>query len=324
MVKKFLFTLFILSGFTLLIYIGTAPDLPTLGGEPILYSNHCRQNLQLTLIDAIDTAKESIHLISFGLSDKAILKALKDKEDKNIFIYYDTRSSPNIKKILNKSNVFPITENGFLHQKILIIDKKMVFLGSANFTKSSLRMHDNLVVGFYHPRIAEFLTKKTPFSPSQLQTSIAGQKIDLWILPDSKNHAINHLKSIIRLSHKKITVAMFTLTHPQVVEELINAKKRGVKVQVMVDFHSGTGVSAQAVSKLKENKIPVLLSKGQKLMHHKFLYVDESILVLGSTNWTKAAFYKNRDCFVSLYQLSEKQKSFMNHLCSSLISECKK
>ena len=32
------------------------------------------------------------------------------------------------------------------------------------------------------------------------------------------------------------------------------------------------------------------------LLHHKWIYIDQTTLVLGSANLTQAAFKKNRDC----------------------------
>ena len=42
-----------------------------------------------------------------------------------------------------------------MHQKVIVIDKKQIWLGSANLTNESLNLHNNLVSGLYHPDIAE-------------------------------------------------------------------------------------------------------------------------------------------------------------------------
>ena len=201
-----------------------------------------------------------------------------------------------------------------MHQKIVVIDKSLVFLGTANLTQYSLQMHDNLLIGLYSPKIAKFLVDKTPFSPSHMTTFVAGQKIDLWILPDAKNYALDHLVKLLRQAKQKIFVAMFTFTHPTLMQELIEAKKRGVSVEVAIDRTSSKGASKETIKTLKEHFIPVRTSIGMQFLHHKFLLVDEKHLVLGSANWTKSAFYKNRDCFLILHDLKKEQKSFMKNL----------
>ena len=63
-------------------------------------------------------------------------------------IYYDPQSSPNVRSMLPNAEVHPIRGDGLMHHKIMILDEEVVFLGSTNMTVSSLRMHDNLVIGF--------------------------------------------------------------------------------------------------------------------------------------------------------------------------------
>ena len=114
---------------------------------------------------------------------------------------------------------------------------------------------------------------------------------------------------------------MFTFTHMGLVEEIVKAKRRGVDVRVVVDMNSGIGVSAKCIEVLKASQVNVQLSQGPQLLHHKFIYIDENILVTGSSNWTKAAFYKNHDCFLILRQLNKDQRKFMNKLWQCIQTE---
>ena len=58
-----------------------------------------------------------------------------------------------------------------------------------------------------------------------------------------------------------------------------------------------------------------------QLLHHKFILIDDQTLLVGSANWTKAAFYKNSDCFLILHNLTDDQKTFMNRLWTRLEAE---
>lgn len=299
-----------------LVWKSLTPILPKPDEPPRLYSNQCQQDLTLTFLEAIRQSTHSLYLVMFGLSDPAILKALENKAKKQIqtTVYYDLNGSPNLYKILETCEIHPIRLPGLMHQKIFIIDDEMVFLGSANMTTQSLRMHDNLVIGFNNKKIASFLKEKVPYSSGHVSTAIGGQDVDLWILPDPKGNALAELRKRLRNATKTIRVALFTLTHPSLLDELIMARRRGVKVTVVVDMHSGLGASAQAVSALKKAKVPVLFSQGTQLLHHKFVYIDEQLLFTGSANWTKAAFTKNSDCLLLLRNLTIDQQSFMNYL----------
>lgn len=245
-----------------------------------------------------------------------MIGALSEQIQKQIptTIYYDSGGSPKVFKYLRGGDIHPIRNSGLMHQKIVVLDKEMVFIGSANMTSASLRMHDNLVVGLMSRTVARFLEEHEPFSPGYLRTTVGGQTMELWLLPDPRGHALIELRKQIRSAKKSIRIALFTFTHQGLIEEVIDAHHRGVQVAIVVDMHSGVGASAKAVEKLKKAGVPIFLSRGVQLLHHKFVYIDEQTLVTGSANWTKAAFYKNSDCVLALHHLNEDQKHFMNAL----------
>lgn len=312
--SKALVFLGIIAFYVWFIFYSFSPHLPKEGAPPIFYSNQCRQDLRITLVQAIEDAKRSIHLVMFGLSDPSILRALETRAKENIamHIFYDIRSSAFFN--LPANIIYPLKSQGLMHQKILVIDENISFIGSANFTKSSLSMHDNLIVGFHSKELAEFLTKKTPFSRGYFQGNIGGQEVQGWLLPDWSAKALQALRSHLQKATKSISLAIFTLTHPILVDELVEAHKRGVQVEVFVDLHSALGCSAQAVNKLKRNEVSVHLSQGPQLMHHKYAYIDQKTLIFGSANWTKSAFSKNRDLFFIINDLNKEQIKFMNKL----------
>ena len=315
--KPFYFPVFLVILFCIwFVWSSLNPILPKASEPPRLYSNQCQQDLTLTFLEAIQKAKNSIYLVMFGLSDPAILKALAKQAQNQISttIYYDSKGSPNLKKILPESDIHPVKLTGLMHQKILIIDEETVFLGSANMTTPSLRMHDNLVIGLSNKKIAKFLQENAPNSSGHLRTLVGGQDVDLWLLPDPKGHILADLKRRIRAASQSIRIALFTFTHPALLEELIAASRRGVDVTIVVDMHSGLGASAKTVSELKKAKIKILLSQGIQLLHHKFVYIDHQTLITGSANWTKAAFTKNSDCLIILHHLSDEQQKFMKRL----------
>lgn len=297
-----------------------SPHLPKSSDPPKLYSNQARQNLRLTLVDAIKKANHSIHLVMFGLSDPAILNALSQKNIP-LKIFYDPNGSPNLYSTLPNAELIPVRGYGLMHQKILILDKDTIFLGSANMTTASLSMHDNLVIGFKSQKLAQFLIEKTPLSTGYLRSMVGGQEIELWLLPDPRGHALQDLRKKIRFAHKSLQIALFTFTHPALIDELIAAHKRGLMVTLIIDMHSGLGASFQAIEKLKNAGVRVLMSKGLQLLHHKFILIDEQILLTGSANWTKAAFYKNSDCILALHNLDETQKKFMKTLWNRIETE---
>jgi cardiolipin synthase len=117
---------------------------------------------------------------------------------------------------------------------------------------------------------------------------------------------------------------MFTWTRTDFTQELIAAAKRGVKVEAVIDHKTSKGASAKIVQMLEKGGIPVTVSTGQGLLHHKFAYIDEAILVNGSANWTLDAFKKNDDYFVIVYPLTTDQQLKMNKLWQAIKNQSKK
>lgn len=309
-----------------LIYHSLTPTLPEISKPPRLYSNPSREDLRLTFLSAIHKARESIFLCMFGLNDPSILKAIKEKIDRNlpVTVYYDSKGSPDVRKVLQGANIHPILLSGIMHQKILILDEETVFLGSTNFTPQSLKMHDNLVIGLRNRKIARFLKEKVPHTNGYLRCLVGGQDVELWLLPDPKGNALTHLKRKIKEASRSLRIALFTLTHHVLLDEIIQAKKRGVDVTVILDMHSALGASAEAVAILQKANVRILLSRGIQLMHHKFAYIDERTLVMGSANWTKAAFAKNSDCLCVLHNLDQEQRTCMNRIWHALETSTQK
>jgi phosphatidylserine/phosphatidylglycerophosphate/cardiolipin synthase-like enzyme len=312
--KAFLIVSIILGSFFYLFIKTMSPPLPQPGTQPIFYSNQCRDDLRLVTLNAINQAKKSIFLVMFGLTDKTIMQALKNKAESSMEmkIYYDERASLMFK--LPYKEVVPLKATGLIHQKILTIDNDMVFIGSANMTPSSLLMHDNLIIGMRHPQLASFLNTNAPFYNGKFVGSCGGQNFEMWLLPDKSNKAIGQLKHLLSSATKKIHAAMFTLTHPILVEELIRASKRGVKVTVSLDYKSSIGSSAKALNTLKKADIKINTSSGNQLLHHKLVVIDDRIMITGSANWTMSAFKKNKDCFLILYNLNEEQRKILHKI----------
>ena len=299
-----------------------------------LYSNQTQDDLTHLYVQAIEQAKSSITLVIYALTDQAITQALYKKSEAGIPVYIvsDAKASPGLTKKLPKATIIRRVGEGLMHQKILVIDQKQVWLGSSNFTPSSLKVHGNLVIGIDNPALAEALTTRIKSmdeeggvsSPLLHKETAAGfQNIELWVLPDDPT-AVRRMIELFRSAKKSIKVAMFTWTRVDFTQELLAAAKRGVKVEAVIDRYAGKGAGAKVVKMLEDGKIPVRLSTGKGLLHHKFAYIDDRILINGSANWTAAAFKTNDDVFMVVDPLTPEQQAKMNTLWQILLKESDK
>jgi len=112
------------------------------------------------------------------------------------------------------------------------------------------------------------------------------------------------VKEAIAQAKKSISVVMFTVESSaskeskpgELVGLLIEARKRGVEVRVVldqnVDFVSWDPriKSTNAYKRLKEAGVDVHYDETQRYTHAKAVVIDQKTVILGSTNWTGNSF----------------------------------
>jgi cardiolipin synthase len=325
--------LLILGTFFALITLFTYEELEVsplaLPGEAAkFYSPQTKDNLEDTLVSAIRNAKQSVTLVTYTLKSAKIIQALNNAANAGIDVraVYDQTASLGVEKRLSDQvHATARGLNGLMHLKLLIIDGRHTWLGSANMTRDSLKSHANLITHLDNEGFAEAVLLKghqvtghhfeKPIPP-QLFT-IANQTLELRFLPDDPM-AIDRIKELIRSAKKTIQVAMFTFTREDLADTLIRAARRGVKVEVIMDFGQSKSANKKIVALLQKNDIPVILKTTGGLMHHKFMLIDDDILEHGSANWTKAAFRQNDDYVMIIYPLDPDQKKVMNQIWKAL------
>lgn len=294
--------------------------------KPIeLYANQINDDLSQTFSTAINDAKTSILLMIYSLTDEKIIECLRNQSENGVSvkIICDAKASPQVyDRLGDKVDLTRRFGVGLMHQKILVIDKEKVWLGSANMTPESLHVYPNLVAALHSSQLADKIHRKAETIKEEGISSnfpqenfiIAGQNIEMWFLPDNNKQAVQRLKGLIEGAKKTVRVAMFAFTRHDLAKSVIDASKRGVNTEVVIDLSFGKGASAQIVKYLKDNNINVALSKGSALFHHKFLYIDGETLAHGSANWTSRAFLHNDDCFIVMHRLTETQHDQMEKL----------
>lgn len=286
---------------------------------PVLYANVCHDDLEKIFVEAVRCANHSILLIIYSLSDVQLIRALNTQAEKGIevkVIHDRTTPVAGFQKLCGRIENESIKRSGLMHQKILVIDSEKIWMGSANMTTESLKIHDNLVIGLMSPQLASVIDRQTPFA-SML---IGGQPIEYWDLPKTGKEGLQRLIGLIDGAKKTIRIAMFTWTHLALTEAVIRAHTRGIDVEIILDHGQAQGVCQQTVEALTKGGIKLRLSSGLGLLHHKCAWIDEEILVNGSANWTQSAFTRNRDCFLILHHLTEQQNAKMRSLWKKTFS----
>jgi cardiolipin synthase len=132
-------------------------------------------------------------------------------------------------------------------------------------------------------------------------------------------------KRMIQEAKHSIQVMMFEMgyydQHPNtpsnlLIKELIEARKRGVKVEVILEVREGedriTKRNRQTGKILSDGGVEVIYDPLFKTAHAKCMVVDEKLTLLGSTNWTYYALTNNNEVSV-LIRSKEVAKALIDY-----------
>jgi phosphatidylserine/phosphatidylglycerophosphate/cardiolipin synthase-like enzyme len=146
-------------------------------------------------------------------------------------------------------------------------------------------------------------------STSALPLSFGLPAEDVQLVTDAQYFPV--AKKMIQEAKSSIQVMMFEMgyynEHPNtpsnhLVKELINAKKREVKVEVILEARDAedrtTKRNRHTGKILSEGGVDVIYDSLSKTTHAKFMVVDGRLTLLGSTNWTYYALTDNHEASV--------------------------
>ncbi|MDD4250880.1 MAG: phospholipase D family protein [Candidatus ainarchaeum sp.] len=115
-------------------------------------------------------------------------------------------------------------------------------------------------------------------------------KINIYFCP--QDFCSTRMISEINSAQDTILVAIYSFTHSEIADALINAKQRGVKIIIVMDYLQSTSKHSLHLL-LEKNDIPVFIKKDLGSMHNKFMVIDGIKVFTGSFNYSLNADTKN-------------------------------
>jgi hypothetical protein len=131
----------------------------------------------------------------------------------------------------------------------------------------------------------------------------AQNDISIWFPPTQGNEVKNEIISLINSASKSIYAAVYDINDSDIVSALLSAHKKGIDVKVVMDDVQAE-TEKDIVSPLNSAGILKTDNNKSSLMHNKFVVLDGSKVLTGSTNWTEnCLFYNNNN---SIFITSDK------------------
>ena len=129
--------------------------------------------------------------------------------------------------------------------------------------------------------------------------------------------------SIIEEAKKSIFVQAYSFTSKQIIKALVQAKKRGIDVQIIMDnsMLKEVGGSQRTKKYLLKAGIPIWIDYKLARAHNKVIIIDEKIVETGSFNFTYAAQNTNAENLLIINNTELAKKYLKNWLKRQAESE---
>jgi len=206
---------------------------------------------------------------------------------------------------------YPVSElHGALfkidHAKILIADKTRAVAGGTNWMKDPGENHDyNLVLqGSVVDALNKIFAQAWALSNGLPLPEITPPAMD----PDASIEALltdaDHEETLQALLYhiaraKRIRAEEYIINDPRIIKALIAAHKRGADIQILLDDSDLGGVNAKTVQTFLSAGVPARFfhdpNGREKRLHAKAAVFDGSLVILGSTNWSRHALRVNHE-----------------------------
>ncbi len=276
----------------------------------------CSSDICKEILSNINKSQKTIDMAIYGYSrvpeietalDNAIKRGVKirlvyDSDSKGGNIYEDT---PRIVKLIsqNMSDRNSAESNNTMHNKFYIFDDKVLITGSANLSHTDMSgFNSNSIVVIKSEDVAGIYKQEFEQMFSGKFHSDKGinikKKTDLGIYFSPQDKSItNAVVPLIRGAKKYIYIPTFVLTEKRVTEELINAKKRGVEVKIIIDaLNASSKYSRHQI--LRDNGVLVKTENYAGKMHSKSMIIDDEYTLIGSMNFSYSGENKNDENLV--------------------------
>ncbi|MBP1748443.1 MAG: phospholipase [Deltaproteobacteria bacterium] len=137
-----------------------------------------------------------------------------------------------------------------------------------------------------------FLVSLIPIAGTQAGQYDKNVAVDLCFTPGGT--CSDRIISEIGNARSEILVQAYSFTSAQIGKALIDAHKRGVKVEAILDRSQRTAKYSWATF-LANMRIPTYIDSRHAIAHNKIIIIDSATTITGSFNFTKAAQDRNAE-----------------------------
>lgn len=131
-----------------------------------------------------------------------------------------------------------------------------------------------------------------PLFASSAPATYKPTAVQVWFSP--KGGCTEAVVATINGAKKSVRVQAYSFTSAPIAEAVVNAHKRGIDVQVVLDKSQRTEKYSSA-DFLTNAGVPTFIDAKHAIAHNKIIIVDGLFVLTGSFNFTKSAEEKNAE-----------------------------
>jgi len=258
------------------------------------------------ITDDINSAKESVYMAMYDLTNSMITDALIDAKNRGVDVKVTTDddkiNDEKYQELIDAGIVVTDDEDSYalMHNKFLIVDNKILWSGSGNYTVYSFYRNYENYVRITNADIASGYKKEFDLLNSNddsLYQGFSVDNVDIYFSPDSNFE--DKIIALINSAQKSVYFLAFSFTNEDIANALIDAKNRGVEVKGVFDEGQNDYQEYSKYDYLLDNGVDVKIDGNSYKLHSKVFIIDDNITITGSYNFTKQADdYNNENSLI--------------------------
>ena len=271
-----------------------------------------KHDCEAVIIESIDNAKKSVHCAFYDINLEGLISEIAKKShtaDVKIIIdkdNYDEQIEGDGIKVANARNK--------MHNKFCVIDADTIITGSTNPTNNGVNKNNNNLVIINSDYIAEnyedefyelwngIYSSGNNVKYNKIHTPIG--QIENYFCPEDcaleNNGGLYRIIELIRNAESSVKIASFSFTHEGLADELLKADIKGVNVSVLMERKQRNVMGSQ-YQRVKDFGLNIRLDGNKYTMHHKFIIIDDKIVITGSPNFTLSGFNRNDENMLIIF-----------------------
>ena len=266
------------------------------------------------LIEKIDAAKSSIHIVAFEFGLTPVAEALIAAKQRGLDVRWVTDDENGIEAdgepdrgqfaLLQNARIEVIadTRSALMHNKFIVFDRQTVWTGSTNLTVSGVFQQNNNTVVVHSPDLAaiyerefdemwngEFGPKSTSTADQQ-SVQVNGTAIQVYFSPE--DDVLDRIIPIVAGAQSSIRFLAFSFTDYPLAQAMIDRHAAGVDVAGVYE-KTGSETEGAELRTFFCAGVPVRQDGNPRFLHDKLIVVDNRLVITGSFNFSNNATDNN-------------------------------